>query len=170
MIKKALGMLSFAVLAMASAHASPILPLTITLDDASQTVTSGGTIQFFATITNNTGSSIDLGADDPTLAGYSLAINDLFFQNAPISIAANSNSGDFELFDVTASNPLLDSPGTYLGTYEITDLNNNEIGEASFSVTTVAASAVTPEPSSLVLALTGLCTTAAGLSRRLRRA
>lgn len=170
MMKKILGTLSLAVLAAASAHASPILPLTITLDNPNQTITPGGTIQFFATITNNTGSTIDLGGDDPTLAGYSLTLDDLFFENSPASIAPNSNSGDFELFDVTASNPLLDSPGTYLGTYEIMDPNNNLIGEASFSVTTVAASAVTPEPSSLILALTGFSTAATGLTRRLRRA
>jgi hypothetical protein len=150
--------------------------ITITFDQPNQTATAGDTLQFFGTITNDTDATIFLNNDGLTLAGQSFTITDQFFNTVPISLAAagtaGDSSGDIELFDVSASNPLLDAAGVFSGAYTLvggadggagTAMDN--LGTASFSVTTVAQ---TPEPSSLYLLLTGLLAMAAMAWRSMR--
>jgi hypothetical protein len=140
--------------------------ITITFDQPNQAGSEGQTIQFFGTITNNTSGTVFLNSDDLNLGGLSLATNDLFFANAPISLGPDSNSGDIELFDVTVSNPLIDPAATYLGSYDLVggpDGNAADVlGSASFSVTT------TPEPSAIYLLLSVIAATAFVGSRRRR--
>jgi len=151
------------MLAAFSAAAAKADEITITFDQPNQTGSEGQTLQFFGTITNNTSGTVFLNSDDLNLDGLSLATNDLFFVNAPISLAPDSNSGDIELFDVTVSNPLVDPAATYLGSYDLLggpDGNAADVlGSASFSVTT------TPEPSAIYLLLSVIAATAIIASR-----
>jgi hypothetical protein len=95
---------------------------TIVLDDPNQTVAPGGTVQFFGTVTNNTDTSIYINGDDlnlPSNAG-DFTLNDLTLTNTPISLDPNANTGDIELFDVTAASPFPDTFNVaYNGTYDI---------------------------------------------------
>jgi hypothetical protein len=155
-------MLALATLGTTAAKASGI---TITLDQANQTASAGGTLQFFGTITNDTDETILLNTDSLTVGGHSLTTIDQFFNTVPVSLApegqAGDSSGDIELFDVSVSDPLLDAAGVYFGSYTLiggtdpSDINDpqDNLGTASFSVTTVAQ---TPEPSTLYLLLSGV--------------
>jgi hypothetical protein len=157
-MKKLLCTLIFATLGTAVAKADDI---TITFDQANQTTVAGSTIEFFGTITNNTGTTIFLNTDSLNLTGASLTTIDQFFNTVPISLDPGATSTDIELFDVTVSDPLADAAGVYLGTYTLQGgadggdgSAQDNLGSASFSVTTV------PEPSSIYLVLGGLSTLA----------
>jgi hypothetical protein len=158
-IQALLCTLVLATLGTAVAKADDI---TITLDQAAPTASAGDTLQFFGTITNDTGTTLYLNYDDLTLNGLSLTTTDQFFNTVPISLAPGGNSGDIELFDVTVSDPLLDAPGTYSGAYTLSGGADggaqDTLGTATFSVTTLAPA---PEPSSLYLLLTGILALAA---------
>jgi hypothetical protein len=155
-MKTLLCTLVLATLGTAVAKADDV---TITLDLANQSIIPGQAIQFFGTITNDTETTIYLNSDDLNLAGASLSTTDQFFNTVPISLAPGANSGDIELFDVTASDPLLDTPGVYDGVYTLfggTDGNaQDNLGQVEFSVDTAAPSAV-PEPSSIYLLISGI--------------
>jgi hypothetical protein len=147
--------------------------ITIALDQQDQTIAAGDTIEFFGTMTNDSANTIYLNADDLNLNGLSLTTTDQFYNNVPIALApsgqAGDSSSDIELFDVTASSPLLDAPGTYTGTYTLiggTDGNaQNNLGTANFSVTTLAP---VPEPSTIYLLLTGALAMMVPIWRRMR--
>jgi hypothetical protein len=149
--------------------------LTITFDQPNQFATPGQTLQFFGTIKNNTTDTIFLNSDSFTLNGLSLTFEDLF-ANTPIFIAAGATSSDVELFDVAVSNPLLDLPALYSGSYTLIGGNDkgtgtaqDNLGTASFSVnTTTRTTSPVPEPATLYLLLGGL-TTLAPFARRMRR-
>jgi hypothetical protein len=158
-IKALFCTLILATLGTAAAKADEV---TIALDQPSQSASAGDTLQFFGTITNDTDTTLYLNSDDLTLPGLSLTTTDQFFNTVPALLAPDGTSGDIELFDVTVSDPLFDSAGTYTGAYTLiggADGNaQDNLGTATFSVTTLAA---TPEPSSLYLLLTGLLAMAA---------
>ena len=150
-MKTLLCTLILATLATAAAKADPV---TISFDQPNQTGGTGQTLQFFGTITNNTGATIFLNSDDFTLAGLSFSITDQFFSTVPVSLAPGASSGDIELFDVTLSDPLLDAFGTYAGDYTLVGGIDGDaqdvLGSTAFSVTS------TPEPSTIGLLFTGL--------------
>lgn len=165
-MKPLLCTLALATLGTVAAKADEV---TITLDQTSQTASTGDTLQFFGTITNDTDSTIYLNSDDLTLTSPSLTTTDQFFNTVPIYLApegqVGDSSGDIELFDVTVSDPLLDAAGTIDGSYDLlggadggSDTASDVLGTAAFSVTTIAP---TPEPPSLYLLLSGLLALAA---------
>jgi hypothetical protein len=169
-MKTLLCTLMFASLATAAARADSV---SITFSQPNQTTTPGQTLEFFGTITNLTGNTIFLNADDLDLAGQSFTTNDQFFNTVPISLApsgqSGSSSGLIELFDVTVSNPLLNPFGKYSGVYTLFGGNDggagtaqDNLGSANFSVSPV------PEPSTIYLLLGAIPATWLPLSRKLR--
>jgi hypothetical protein len=170
-MKTLLCTLILATLGTAAAQAATI---TITFDQPNQVALPGTTVDFFGTITNTTAGTIFLNGDALNLNGLSFTTNDLFFDNAPISLAPGANSGDIELFDISVTSPLLDAAGNYTGTYGLLggiDGNAQDVlgSAASFSVNTASAvpSAV-PEPATLTLLLTG-ASTLLPIATRLRK-
>jgi hypothetical protein len=163
-------LLSTLILAMLGTAVAKADTVTISFDQPNQTATNGSTIEFFGTITNDSTSTLFLNSDDLNLSGLSFTVTDQFLNTVPISLAPGQSSGDIELFDVTLSDPLLDAPGTYAGTYGLfggaaSDAQDNLISQG-FSITTETASPV-PEPSTIYLLLGGL-SVLAPLTRKMR--
>jgi len=161
-MKTFINLIALTALAVAGARAD----INITFDNAAQSGLPGATLQFFGTIDNTGFNTVFLNADSLNLAGGSdFTTNDLFFTNAPISVAAGGSSGDIELFDVTISNPFVDTLTTYNGTYTliggIDGGAQDVLAEASFSVS------VTPEPG--YFALLGVGVALMGWLHRRRR-
>jgi hypothetical protein len=129
--------------------------IVVTLDDPSQTGHPGQTLQFFGVISNNGDDTVFMNGDSLTLAGLSFTITDQFFATVPVSLDGNTSSGDIDLFDVTVSNPLLDPPGKYLGSYGliggVDDTASDNLASANFDVTTGSGATGTPEPSTGLL-------------------
>jgi hypothetical protein len=144
--------------------------VTITFDQPTQTATAGGTLEFFGTITNDTASTVFLNSDSFTLNGVSFTLDDQFFNTVPVSLASGASSGDIELFDVMASDPLVDAAGFYSGSYTLVggaDGNaQDNLGTGSF---TVDVANPVPEPSSICLLLSGGLAALAPLARKMRR-
>jgi hypothetical protein len=169
-MKTLLCTLILATLGTAVAKADDI---TISFDQPNQTVVAGETIEFFGSITNDTASTIYLNSDDLNLEGLSFTTTDQFLSNVPISLSPGGQPGDsssdIELFDVTASDPLLDAVGVYSGTYTLfggADGNaQDNLGSTAFSVTTEAP---VPEPPSIYLLLGGILVTLIPISRSVR--
>lgn len=165
-MKKLLYTLILMMLGTAVAKADSV---TITLDEATQSSAAGGTLEFFGTITNDTGETVYLNNDDLNLDGLSFTTTDQFFTTVPISLDAGESSGDIELFDVTVSDPLADAAGTYSGTYTLfggADGNaQDSLGSTDFSVTTTNP---VPEPGSIGLVLSGVAAAWLPISRKLR--
>jgi hypothetical protein len=145
--------------------------IVVTFELPSQTGHPGDTLQFFGVISNTGGDTVFLNGDSPTLQGLSLTINDQFFSTVPFSLDGGSSSRRIELFDVVVSDPLLDPPAKYLGSYTLlgganppTDTDpgsEDNLASANFDVTTALRDTAAPEPGSWLLlgtALVGLGT------------
>lgn len=128
--------------------------ITIVLDEPFQTAAPGDELTFTGTIYNNDNSTIFLNGDGVNLTGASLSFDDSPFFSGPATIDPLDNTGDFELFTVTANIPYLDPAGLQTGTFDVQGGGDGDaqlfLGEAAFSVY------VTPEPSTAILALTGI--------------
>jgi hypothetical protein len=87
--------------------------LDVTLSESTAVVTQGTTtVDFFATISNTTGSTVFLNGDQFSISAPLLGLDDSpFNNNAPLSLNAGQSTGPFELFDVSLS------ASTALGTY-----------------------------------------------------
>ena len=153
-MKTFINLIALTALVVAAAQAD----INITLDNAAQSGVPGSTLQFFGTISNTGSDTVFLNSDSLNLAGGSdFTTNDLFFTNVPVLVAANSSSGDIELFDATVSNPFADTLTTYNGTYTViggVDGGAQDVlAEAAFSVNVTNA---TPEPGYFALLGIGL--------------
>ena len=142
---------------LAASHAMAA-SLFISLDSPVQSGSPGDILSFTGTITNTTGSSVDLAGDIFNLTDFPTnALDDSpFFNNTPPSLASGVSTGDVELFDITIPTPftlpLGDNP--YGGTFQVTDDNGNVVGTAFFTVDVQVPPSSAPEPSTAAL-LTG---------------
>jgi hypothetical protein len=157
-MRKLICTLMFAALGTVAAKASTV---TITLSQATQAVMPGRTVEFFGTISNNSNQTIYLNSDDLDFSSAGFTVVDQFFNTVPISLApsgqAGSSSGNIELFDISVNAPFGGIEETYSGTYTLFGgadggayTAQDNLGSATFGV------AVTPEPSSIWLLLSGL--------------
>lgn len=156
----------------AAAHADSV---SFTLLNNNQTATAGSTLYFTATTTaagNNTGTEYLNGLTEvftPALPSNDIN-DDAFFNTYPLSLnAGQAFTGQIFSFFIPGNA----SAGTvYKGLITLQGGSNPDaqgtLGSGNVSVTvTSAAMAATPEPSSLVLAFTGLGGVAFAFRRRL---
>jgi hypothetical protein len=158
------------LLAGTAAKADPLL---LSLDSPYQSGAAGQTLTFDVKITNELSDTVFLNGDF-TYVDPPLTLDDTgFWNNAPLSLDPGNSSIDFELFAVTI--PLGTSNGPYTGYFQILGGSDGDasdvVGSADFSVNVNNAVGgeenLTPEPSSLVLLLTGMAGFAGILRRRL---
>jgi hypothetical protein len=117
----------------------------IVFDSPGQSATAGSTIAYSANLFNLTPIDIDLGSALVSLGG-GLVIDPFPFLAGPAVLPASGATGSFEIFTVTVPSG---TPGgsVFPGILSITDLDDNVLGEAHFSVVSSI-----PEPSPAVLA------------------
>ena len=128
--------------------------VTFTLTNANGSVSQlGGSVTFDATVSapSSNGAAVFLNGDSFNVTSPVTLDDSDFFANFPLSLAPGTSfTGD--LFVLTL--PPGSSPGSYLGTFTLlggADGNASDtLGTVDFSLNT------TPEPSSIVLLLTGM--------------
>jgi opacity protein-like surface antigen len=150
-------------LSSAAAHADTV---TFTLTDPTGFIpVTGGSVTFDATVSApaSNGAPVFLNGDSFNITAHITLDDSDFFNNFPLSLAPGTSfTGD--LFVLTAP------PGTLFGTYPGTfTLLGGADSNAGNTLGTVNFALVTPEPSSIVLMMTGMGGLAwAGFKRNLR--
>src|SRR5450756_514223 len=137
--------------------------LTFTLTNPNQGIpVTGGSATYGATVSASSSNSgaVFLNGDSFNITAPVTLDDSDFFSNFPLSLAPGASfTGDLFVLTVPPGTAF----GTYLGTFRLLGGANGNatdtLGTVSFSVIT------TPEPSSVVLLLTGV----GGLAMRLRR-
>ncbi len=151
-------------LSSATAHADSI---TFTLTNPTgYVVHTGGSLTFDATVSAPTSNSapVFLNGDSFNVTAPVTLDDSDFFNDFPLSLAPGASfTGDLFVLTVPPNSPF----GTFLGTFTLEGGANgsasNTLGTDSFALIT------TPEPSSIVLLLTGMAgLTRAGFKRNLR--
>jgi hypothetical protein len=152
------------LLAATAANADP---LSLTFTQSSQSGVGGDTLTFDVTAINNSLTEVvNFNGDSLNInpVGNDLVTNDEFIANSPFFLDPGDSS-EYEAFTVFIPDGTL--PGLYTGSYVIeggpTDSDLGEVGTVDFDVQ------VTPEPSSLVLLLTGIAGLAGTVRRRMVR-
>ena len=140
----------------AGCQAAPIL--TVAFSPNTESGFPGNTVIFSGSLTNNTGNTVFINSDTVTLTGFpASALDDSpFLTNAPVSLGPNASTGVFVFLDVTIPNN--QSPATYDGVFTALGgadgTAQDNLGSAAYHVQ--VQSAITPEPSSLLLVGLGL--------------
>jgi hypothetical protein len=141
-----------------------------------QSAVAGDTVEFDAIITNlDLLNPLYLNGDSMASLALPLTYDDTAFWAIPYPLSPAGDPGNSyagALFDVTV--PLGTAAGTYVGEYQVLGGSDEDasdlLGDEDFTVT-VESSAVSavPEPSSLLLLLSGMAGVAGTLRRRLIR-
>ncbi|HEY1260452.1 MAG TPA: hypothetical protein VGF34_14485 [Stellaceae bacterium] len=146
--------LVFALVGLAyPACAAPLPPLSLSIDQPVRFANAGGTVAFFGTITNNTGTTLDAATDlflnfgsfDPSALSFVQVLGVPDF-----SLPDGAPSPDVELFDA-----LVDPSATLAGSPYLADVTvSDTVGDVSDAVT--ISISVVPEPRSFPLLLAAL--------------
>jgi hypothetical protein len=146
------ALFAIAVIGLASGMVARADSLTFSLTSPTEYTPSGTTIAFSATVTaplTNTGDVFLFGDSNNITAP--LTIDDSYYiLNWPLDLIPGQSYSDV-LFDVTA--PAGTTPGDYTGSFTIEAYS---AATPTINVTQPFDVVVTPEPSSLLLLLTGL--------------
>jgi hypothetical protein len=156
-----------------SSPAAKAVPYSFVFTNPDQSAVAGDTVEFDAIITNlDSLNPLYLNSDNVASLDSPLTLDDTAFLNIPYPLSPAGNPGNSyagALFDVTV--PLGTVAGTYEGEYQVLGGSDEDasdlLGDEDFTVT-VESSAV-PEPSSLLLLLSGMAGLAGTLRRRLVR-
>ncbi|MBV9081260.1 MAG: PEP-CTERM sorting domain-containing protein [Acidobacteriaceae bacterium] len=161
-MKPAVAALLAVGLSSAAAYADSI---TFTLTNPNGTVpyNTGGSLTYDATVSApaGNGAPVFLNGDSFNVTAP-VTLNDSdFFSNFPLSLAPGASfTGGLFVLTVPPNSPL----GTFLGTFTLlggaTNTGTSTLGTVNFSLTTV-----TPEPSSILLLLTGMAALGMALLR-----
>jgi hypothetical protein len=134
--------------------------LDLSLDSSTLSGAAGSVLEFSGTITNTTGAVVWLNGDDFNLSTLDpTAFDDSpFFNNTPTGfLAANGNTGDIGLFNITIFASF--APGNYDGTFTViggAGADSQDIlGSVDFTVHVLQPSGV-PEPATFPLLGTGI--------------
>jgi hypothetical protein len=150
---------------------------TIVFTNPDQSAVAGDIVEFDAIITNlDPSNGLYLNSDNVASLDVPLTLDDTAFGNIPWPLSLAGDTGDSytgALFDVTVS--LATAAGTYEGEYQVLggsdgityDLLGNEV--FTITVGDVGGSSPVPEPSSLLLLLSGMAGLAGTFRRRLIR-
>jgi len=152
---------------LAAAEIANADPLSVTFtNNGYQSGVGGETLTFNVSVINNSSTDVvNLNSDSLNINPNALVVNDEFFANAPYSLDPGSDAL-YEAFTVFIPNgtPI----GMYDGQYQIlggaTDSDFGEVGTGTFDVEVTGS--VVPEPSTLVLLVTGLAGLGAMASRK----
>jgi hypothetical protein len=136
------------ILFFGAALACPGTTIQIVFDSSNQFANAGSTITYSANLFNLTPSDIDLGSAIVSL-GSNAIVDTSVFLNGPAVLPASSSTGSFAIFTVTLPSGT-PSGSLFPGILSITDLNDNVLGEAQFSIASV------PEPRPVALGVLAL--------------
>jgi hypothetical protein len=171
---KGFSLLSVAIAALIlSDPAAKAGSYTITFVSTDQSAIAGDMVEFDATIINlDPDNSLYLNGDNVASLDSPLTLDDTAFWNIPYPLSPAGDSGDSytgALFDVTV--PVGTSPGTYTGDFQVLGGSNGGaddlLGDEDFTITVEGAASPVPEPSSLLVLLSGMAGVVGTLRRRL---
>ncbi|HEY6803586.1 MAG TPA: PEP-CTERM sorting domain-containing protein [Pyrinomonadaceae bacterium] len=126
-------------------------PVTLTLP-SSVSVTAGSSVTVVGTIFNGGAPSFNISSWNINLSNPLLTFDDTAFLSSPLALNAGEGYGPVAFFDIFASASLV--PGTYLGTFTVTDEILQKSVTSTFQIQVQAAAV--PEPVSVTLLGSGL--------------
>jgi hypothetical protein len=124
------------ILFFGAALACPGTTIRIGFDSSNQFANAGSTITYSANLFNLTPSDIDLGSASVSLGGNAIVDTSVFL-NGPAVLPASISTGSFTIFTVRLPSGT-PTGSLFPGILSITDLNDNILGEAQFSIATVS--------------------------------